>query len=80
MDDNHLRQLHCQQLLRHGSSIFPYFYFENTTFVEDSIRGISKTKMDKIYVKMKEVAVARRQVLCAEKNKRADTSVQFTNI
>ena len=49
MADNHLRYLHCHHLLRHGSRIFYYFEFDNM----NRIKGITKTKIDKIEFKMK---------------------------
>ena len=49
-------------------------------FVKDRIKGITKIKMDKIEVKIKEVMEARRKGLDVEKNKRAVTSVRIDNV
>ena len=46
-------------------------------FVKYSINGTFKTNIDKIKVKMKEVMAAKRNILDAEKNKIADTSVRL---
>ena len=75
MDNNNLRYLHCHHLFWHCDRILPYFEFDNMEFVKDSIKGITKTKMENIEAKIKEVTEAKRNILDVEKRKRPDTSV-----
>ena len=67
ISNNHLHILHHHHLHRHGDKIFPYFDIENMKFVKDRIKGIAKTKMNKIEAKTKEVMAAERKILDAEK-------------
>ena len=49
-------------------------------FVKDSIKGITKTKMENIEAKIKEVTEAKRNILDVEKRKRPDTSVWIADV
>ena len=49
-------------------------------FVKYGIKGIKKSKMNKIEVKVKQVKAERNKILDAEKNKEPDTSVQISNV
>ena len=69
MADNNLRLLKRHHILWHGSRIFPYFDFGNMNFVKDRIKGIAKTKMDKIEVKIKEFMEAGRKFWMQRKRK-----------
>ena len=67
MDDNHICIIHPHHIHRHGGKLFPCFDFENMNFVKNRIKGIAKTKMNKIEAKTKEVMAAERNILDAEK-------------
>ena len=67
MANNHLRLLHYHHVLWHRSKISQYFDFGNINFIEDRIKGIARSKMKKIKVKMKQVKPEREKFLCREK-------------
>ena len=69
MADNHLRILHFHHLHRHGNMVLQYFDFKNIKFVADSIKGLVKSLMKNVEVKMNKVKTARRKIGGREKEK-----------
>ena len=67
MAGNHFCLFHCHHLHQHGSRVFPFFDFDNTKFVANRIKVLTRYAMNKIKVKMKKVKVARNKKFEEEK-------------